>query len=86
MKRICTIDIESNGLLDQLIDFSEFPYKLNSKARLWTVVITDFNTRKSVFSERGDITKEWLKNSLEPYDVIVAHNGHKFDLIALQLF
>ena len=86
MKRICTIDIESNGLLDQLIDFSEFPYKLNSKARLWTVVITDFNTRKSVFAERGGITKEWLKNSLEPYDVIVAHNGHKFDLIALQLF
>ena len=86
MKRICTIDIESNGLLDQLIDFSEFPYKLNSKARLWTVVITDFNTRKSVFAEREGITKEWLKNSLEPYDVIVAHNGHKFDLIALQLF
>ena len=85
-KRICSLDIESNGLLDQLIDFSSFPYKLNKQAKLWTVVVTDFDTKKSVFAENENITKEWFKKTLEPYNVIVAHNGHKFDLLALQLF
>lgn len=85
-KRTAIIDIESNDLLSGMIDYSSLPYKLNSEARLWTVVIRDHQTGEDWFAEKENVTAEWLEKTLAPYFFIVAHNGVKFDLPALKLF
>lgn len=88
MKRI-TIDIESNDLLANMLDYSKLPYKLNDYAKLWCIVIRDIDTDDLVVlkSDTGDtITKEQLRAGLEGVTEIVAHNGIKFDFVALNLF
>lgn len=85
-QRVATIDIESNGLLSDLLDYSSFPYKLKPEAKLWVVSITYLNpfVTKSFVNE--EITKEALAEALEGIDILVAHNGIKFDFITLMLF
>lgn len=85
-KRIAIIDIETNDLLENMVDFSEFPYKLKPTAKLWCVVVTDYHTGVSETAELNEITKDWMKKTLAPYSVAFLHNGHKFDLISLKLF
>ena len=83
------IDIETNNLLAEMLDFSSFPYKLNSDARLWCIVIRDVDTDEviSLTSEQGNtITKEQIRNALQGVTEIIAHNGIKFDFITLKLF
>lgn len=80
------IDIETNNLLADMLDFSSFPYKLKPEAKLWCVVIRDIYTDE-VFSAVGEeITKEWLKENLEGCKYLIHQNGIKFDLICLLLF
>lgn len=88
MKRV-TIDIESNDLLANMLDYSSLPYKLNYYAKLWCVVIRDIDTDELVVlkSETGNtITKEQLESALNGVTEIVGHNGIKFDFVALKLF
>lgn len=88
MKRL-VVDIEANNLLANMLDFSALPYKMNSDARLWCVVVRDVDTDEviSLSSESGDtITKEQVKQAFEGCTEIIAHNGIKFDFIALDLF
>jgi hypothetical protein len=80
------IDIESNGLLEDMLDYSSFPYKLNSEARLWVVSIKDVSSGEVFSAVKEQITKEWIKDKLSDADVVVLHNGVKFDLLALKLF
>lgn len=80
------IDIETNNLLSELIDYSSFPYKLKEDARLWCVVVTDPFTLESKTAKNEEITKEWMKEVLKGADYIVQHNGIKFDLLMLKLF
>ena len=86
MMKTAIIDIESNGLLSQMIDYSSFPYKLKEDAKLWVVSVTDMSamTTKSLVKE--GITKESITSILEGYDILVAHNGIKFDFLVLMLF
>lgn len=84
--RRCVIDIESSGLISDMVDYSSFPYKLKETAKLWCVVITDKDTGEVFTAKKEEITVDWLKSTLLPFDFIIAHNGHKFDLIALKLF
>lgn len=86
MNKACVIDIESNGLLSDMIDFKSLPYRFKPDARLWCVVIEDVNTGEQFFKELSEITKEWLDETLKPYHYIIAHNGMKFDFPALFLF
>lgn len=86
MKKICTVDIESSGLLADMLDYSSFPYKLNNEAKLWCVVITDVHTLQSKTLIKEEITKEAVKEAISEYDIIVAHNGIKFDFPTLMLF
>jgi predicted PolB exonuclease-like 3'-5' exonuclease len=86
MTRILTIDIETNGLLKDLLDFSSFPYKLLPSAKLWTVVVRNVETGEAHSAEKECITKNWLKTILHGCDILVAHNGLKFDFLVLQLF
>ena len=80
------LDIETNGLLADMLDYSTLPYKLNPEAKIWVVSLTDMKTMTTKSLVKEEITKENLDNLLKEYDVIVAHNGHKFDMIALKLF
>lgn len=87
--KVCSLDIESNGLLEDSIDFKKgFPVKLKESASLWCISITDLETKITVNIMHTDTgtTREWLKNELTKYDTIVLHNGIKFDLPLLFLF
>lgn len=88
MKRL-VVDIEANNLLANMLDFSALPYKMSSDARLWCVVVRDVDTDEvtSLTSTQGNtITKEQVKAAFEGCTEVIAHNGIKFDFIALDLF
>ena len=83
------IDIETNNLLAEMLDFSSLPYKLKKDAKLWCIVIRDVGTNEitkltSVFG--NTITKSMLQSALDGVTEIIAHNGIKFDFISLKLF
>lgn len=83
------IDIETNNLLADMLDYSSLPYKLNKNANLWCVVIRDVDTNEVTVlkSESGNtITKDMLQDALVGTTEIIAHNGIKFDFISLKLF
>ena len=83
------IDIETNNLLADMLDYSSLPYKLHKNASLWCVVIRDVDTNEVTVlkSESGNtITKEMLQDALVGTTEIIAHNGIKFDFITLKLF
>ena len=57
------IDIETNNLLADMLDYSSLPYKLNENASLWCIVVRDVDTNEVTVlkSESGNtITKEML--------------------------
>lgn len=80
------IDIESSALLEEMLDFSSFPYKLKPDARLWCVVLRNIHTNEVRKAVKEEITKEWLKENLKGCQFFIHHNGIKFDLITLWLF
>ena len=83
------IDIETNNLLADMLDYSSLPYKLTKNANLWCIVVRDVDTNEVTVlkSESGNtITKEMLQNALVGTTEIIAHNGIKFDFISLKLF
>lgn len=86
LNKCCTLDIETNDLFNNLVDYSSFPYKLKQDSSLWCVVITNVETRKTVRLVKEEITAKRLEAELKDYDVIVAHNGVKFDFPVLKLF
>lgn len=80
------VDIESTDLLANMLDFSSFPYKLKSDAKLWCVVIRDAYTDEVVASEKENITKEWMQENLKGCTHLIGHNVVKFDFLVLKLF
>lgn len=80
------VDIESSGLLSDMLDFSHFPYKLKPDAKLWWVVVRNVATGEIQKAAKENITKEWLKEALKDAEYVIGHNAFKFDFIALQLF
>ena len=83
------IDIETNNLLSNMLDYSSLPYKLKKDARLWCVVVRDIDTGdvKELVSESGDtITRKDLEGILEGVTELVGHNAIKFDMLTLKLF
>lgn len=86
IKRSAVLDIETNNLLAEMLDYSSLPYKLNSDARIWTVVVRDLKTGEEWWAENDNITAEWLEKVLKPFYYIIAHNGIKFDNVTLMLF
>lgn len=88
MKRV-VVDIESNDLLENMLDFSSLPYKLKKDAKLWCIVVRDIDTGEVVTlkSSSGDtISKEDVERAFNGVSEVIAHNGIKFDFIAMQLF
>ena len=83
------IDIETNDLLANMLDFSTLPYKLKDDARLWCIVVRDVDTDKTTVLESSTgvtITKQQLEDALSGCTEIIGHNGIKFDFITLKLF
>lgn len=80
------IDIETNGLLKNLLSYKNFPYVLNNDAKLWCVVITNVQTKSYVSAVKEAITIEWMKENLKDCTKLIAHNGIKFDFLVLKLF
>lgn len=76
-----TIDIETNNLLSNMLDFTSLPYKLNSEAKLYCVVIRNIETDEVNFAVENEVTTDWLKTTLSDATEIILHNGIKFDLI-----
>ena len=88
MKRL-VVDIEGDDLLANMLDFSSLPYKLKPDAKLWCVVVRDVDTDETTVltSESGrTINKEQVSKAFEGVTEVIAHNGIKFDFIALDLF
>ena len=81
------LDIETNGLLDHLIDFKIMPFKFKPSARLWTIVLTnkDDLTQQTIL-RKEECTVEAIKECLKNTREIIFHNGIKYDAVALQLF
>ena len=69
-----------------MLDFTSLPYKLNSEAKLYCVVIRNIETDEVSFAVENEVTTDWLKTTLSDATEIILHNGIKFDLIALKLF
>ena len=69
-----------------MLDFTSLPYKLNTEAKLYCVVIRNIDTDEVSFAVEKEVTTEWLKTTLADATEIILHNGIKFDLIALKLF
>ena len=82
----CTLDIETSGLLEDLIDFTTTPYSLKEGSNIWVVSVCDVTSGGVSSLDGGYITKENIDNLLKPYDTICLHNGHKYDLPTLRLF
>lgn len=83
------IDIETNDLLQNMLDYSSLPYKLKSDARLWCVVVRDIDTdevREVVSESGGTITLNDLERILDGCKELVGHNAIKFDMLTLKLF
>lgn len=80
------IDIETNNLLSDMLDYSELPYKLNSQSKLWVVVVTNALTKEVFKATKEEITKEWLQEVTKDCTHLIAHNGIKFDFPVLKLF
>lgn len=80
------IDIETNGLLDHMLDYSSFPYKLNNKARLWCVVLRNIDTDEVIAGVGKELTRQWFVDNLSQCTELIAHNGVKFDFLVLRLF
>ena len=85
-KRI-VLDIETNGLLQHMLDFSTLPLKLSETANLWMVVLTNAdNINENVALTLEDCTKENMQICFKNCEEVIAHNGVKFDFFALKLF
>ena len=83
------VDIESNDLLENMLDFSSLPYKLKRDAKLWCIVVRDIDTGDVVTlksSSGNTISKEDVEKAFRGVSEVIAHNGIKFDFIAMQLF
>ncbi len=82
MQRV-VIDIESNGLLGDLINYTALPYKLKPIAKLWCVCLRDVDTGES--HTLTENFREQLKTLLSTCTELIGHNILKFDLVFLRL-
>lgn len=84
--KVFVIDIETNSLLSNMLDFSSLPYKLRPDASLWCVAIRNVGTDQVFTAVKEQVTTTWLQEILKDCTHLIAHNGIKFDFIALKLF
>jgi len=80
------IDIETNNLLQQGLDYDRLPYKLKPDYKVWCVVIRNI-TKNSFTTFYGSLlTKENIQDALEGCTELIGHNIVAFDLPVLKLY
>ena len=80
------IDIESNGLLQDGLDYSTLPYKLKDTYKIWCVVLRHVDTGTVKTFHGDELTKDNLQHSLRKCTELVGHNIVQFDLPVLMLY
>lgn len=85
MKRV-VLDIETNGLISHLVDFSSLPYKLKPTAKLHCIVLRDVDSDNVISLVQEQCTKENLQEALKDCTHLIMHNGVKYDLLVCKLF
>lgn len=81
------VDIETNNLLEPMLDFTSMPYKLKKESKLWCIVFRNLdNKEQKVSLKLTECTQKRLKELCAPVEEIAGHNIVAFDLPALQLF
>lgn len=85
MKRV-VLDIETNGLISHLVDFSSLPYKLKPTAKLHCIVLRDVDSDNVISLVQEQCTKENLQEALKDCTHLIGHNIIKYDLLMCKLF
>jgi hypothetical protein len=80
------IDGEGNGLLADMLDYSSFPYKLKSDAKLWCICLYNVDTGEKKHLDGENLTKKKLKEALNDCTELIGHNIIKFDFPVFMLF
>lgn len=80
------IDIESNDLLQDGLDYSSLPYRLKDTYKIWCVVLRHVDTGIVKTLSGDEITKENLQHALRKCTELVGHNIVQFDLPVLMLY
>lgn len=81
------LDIETNGLMNQLLDFTTYPLRLKDTARLWCICIRDLDNLDDVITlRREECTRDNLKSALRFTKELAFHNGIAYDMPMLFLF
>lgn len=85
--RRAVLDIETNGFIEHLLDYTLKPMVLKPHARLWCIAIRDFDNQDDVLSLKlNECTKDNLKEVLKDCEELIFHNGIAYDMVMLQLF
>jgi hypothetical protein len=79
------IDIESNGLLQDGLDYTSLPYRLKDTYKIWCVVLRHVDTGAVKTFSGNELTRENLQHSLRKCTELVGHNIVQFDLPVLML-
>jgi len=79
------IDIESNNLLQNGLDYSAMPYRLKPDYKVHCVVLRHVDSGAVKTLVGAEITKENLQHSLRKCSELIGHNIVAFDLPVLQL-
>lgn len=83
MKRIC-FDIETNGLLHDWLDYSNYPFKFKEGFVIHCLCAEDLDTQEK-YEFYGESIKD-IPKFFEDVNYVVAHNGIAFDLRVLQVY
>lgn len=80
-------DIETNNLLEQMLDFTKRPLQLNKDARLWCASFINLDNINEMITIRLDeLTKEKFTEIFKNCTEVAGHNIVNFDLPVLKLF
>ena len=81
------LDIETNGLINMLVDYTSRPIVLKPHARIWCISLRDFDNQSDVVSLRKEeCNTENLKKLLKDTKELIFHNGIGYDMIMLFMF
>lgn len=79
------VDIETNNLLSNGLDYSKIPFKLKADYRLWCIVIRNIDTKEVAELTLNNCTKKNLQKALEGCSEVIGHNIIGFDFPVLKL-
>lgn len=77
-------DIETSGLLNEWLDYSQYPFRLKEGFKIHCLCAKDVDTGKK-YEFYGDTIKD-IPEFFSSVDYVITHNGIGFDLRVLQLF